>query len=66
VLEGHWRTEVAGRPSRTIAEILGISLDAVKIRLHRAKEKLKQELMAHCDANWIEGSEYVPEMSGGL
>lgn len=32
-----------------IAEILGISLDAVKIRLHRARVKLKEALDAQCD-----------------
>ncbi len=32
-----------------IAEILGISLDAVKIRLHRARAKLKEALDAQCD-----------------
>ena len=32
-----------------IAAILGISLDTVKIRLHRAREKLRKELNAGCD-----------------
>ena len=31
-----------------IAEILGISLDAVKIRLHRARASLRKQLEAHC------------------
>ena len=31
-----------------IAEILGISLDSVKIRLHRARERLKKEFEAGC------------------
>jgi RNA polymerase sigma-70 factor (ECF subfamily) len=31
-----------------IAEILGVTLDAVKIRLHRARAKLKKELETHC------------------
>jgi len=31
-----------------IAEILGISLDAVKIRLHRARTNLRKQLENHC------------------
>ncbi len=37
-----------------IAEILGITLDTVKIRLHRARAKLKQELETNCEVHWIE------------
>jgi len=37
-----------------VAEILGVSLETVKIRLHRAKEKLKKELKEHCEFYWIE------------
>ncbi len=31
-----------------IAEVLGISLETVKIRLHRARARLKKELERHC------------------
>ncbi|NIM17736.1 MAG: hypothetical protein GTO45_37690 [Candidatus Aminicenantes bacterium] len=34
--------------NKEIAEILGISLDTVKIRLHRAREKLKKKLEQGC------------------
>ncbi|NOT05095.1 MAG: sigma-70 family RNA polymerase sigma factor [Anaerolineales bacterium] len=37
-----------------IAEILGVTLDTVKIRLHRAKTKLKEELETHCEFYWVE------------
>lgn len=37
-----------------IAEILNVSLDTVKIRLHRARAKLKEELAANCELDWIE------------
>ena len=37
-----------------IAEILEVTLDTVKIRLHRAKAKLKAELETHCEFYWIE------------
>lgn len=41
-------SELEGLQAREIAEILQISLDTVKIRLHRAKAKLKKELETHC------------------
>ncbi len=37
-----------GMKNREIAEILGISLETVKIRLHRGRSRLVQELEAHC------------------
>jgi RNA polymerase sigma-70 factor, ECF subfamily len=37
-----------------IAKILGLSLDTVKIRLHRGRARLFQELKTHCKAeDWI-------------
>lgn len=42
-------SEFEGFKNREIAEILGISLDVVKIRLHRARRELKQRLEAGCD-----------------
>jgi RNA polymerase sigma-70 factor, ECF subfamily len=41
-------SEMEGFRNSEIADILGISLDTVKIRLHRAREKLRQELGANC------------------
>jgi RNA polymerase sigma-70 factor, ECF subfamily len=37
-----------------IADLLGLSVDVVKIRLHRGREKLLKELVAHCrPEDWI-------------
>jgi RNA polymerase sigma-70 factor (ECF subfamily) len=47
-------SEYEGMKNSEIAEILGVTLDTVKIRLYRAKAKLKEELVAHCDFYWIE------------
>lgn len=40
--------ELEGLKNNEIAGILGLTLDTVKIRLHRARAKLKKELEAHC------------------
>lgn len=55
-------SEFEGLRNREIAEILGLSLDTVKIRLHRAREKLQKELAGNCDSSWVEGNEFVPEL----
>lgn len=55
-------SEFEGLKNSEIAETLGLSLGAVKIRLHRAKEKLQQEFMAHCDPYWVEENEFIPEL----
>ena len=41
--------ELEGFTNTEIAEILQISLDATKIRLHRARARLKEELKSGCD-----------------
>lgn len=41
-------SEVEELSDREIAEVLGLSLGAVKIRLHRARARLKHDLEAHC------------------
>ncbi len=42
-------SEEEGFKNREIAEILQLSLDNVKIRLHRARARLKELLKGHCD-----------------
>lgn len=41
-------SELEGFKNAEIAAILGITLDTVKIRLHRAREKLRKELETGC------------------
>lgn len=48
--------------NNAIAEILGVSLATVKIRLHRARERLKEQLVGNCGSEWVEGNEFVPEL----
>jgi RNA polymerase sigma-70 factor (ECF subfamily) len=55
-------SEFEGLSNNDIAEILGVTLDTVKIRLHRARERLKEQLATHCGSEWVEGNEFVPEL----
>ncbi len=49
--------ELEGFTNKEIAEILQISLDTAKIRLHRARAKLKKSLESGCDFYYDERSE---------
>ena len=40
--------------NKEIAEILGVTLETIKIRLHRARAKLREELVTHCEFYWVE------------
>ncbi len=47
-------SELEQLPNKEIAGILGLSLEVVKIRLHRGKTRLLQELKTHCNAeDWL-------------
>ena len=47
-------SELEQLPNNEIAEILGLSLEVVKIRLHRGRTRLLQELRANCRAeDWL-------------
>jgi RNA polymerase sigma-70 factor (ECF subfamily) len=58
-LPPHYRTVVAlselgELTNNEIAEVLGLSLDTVKIRLHRGRTRLLKELKTHCKAeDWM-------------
>jgi RNA polymerase sigma-70 factor (ECF subfamily) len=53
--------DVEGLSNPQIAEMLGVSLDAVKIRLHRARRKLQIALGEHCDLSLDEQGVLVCE-----
>ena len=44
--------DLQGLKNREIAEVLGCSLATVKIRLHRARTKLREALSAGCDLSY--------------
>ena len=52
-------SELEGFKNSEISDILGISLDAVKIRLHRAREKLRQDLSTGCSFHRDERDEFA-------
>jgi len=49
-----------------IAEILGISLDAVKIRLHRARASLRKQLETHCSFYRDGQNEFACDLKSSL
>ena len=53
--------DLEGLTNAEIAEMTGASLDAVKIRLHRARRKLESALSAHCDFSRDERGVFVCE-----
>ncbi len=52
-------SEIEGFKNDEIAAMLGLTLDTVKIRLHRAREKLRKELEAGCIFYRDEGAEFA-------
>lgn len=54
-------SEIEGFNNSEIGDILGLSLQTVKIRLHRAREKLRQGLSAGCSFHRDERSEFACE-----
>jgi RNA polymerase sigma-70 factor (ECF subfamily) len=52
-------SELEGFKNSEIAEILGISLDTVKIRLHRARDRLRKMLRTGCNFFRDERNEFA-------
>ncbi len=55
--------DLEGLTNAEIAEMLGASLDAIKIRLHRARRKLQVALAASCDFAHDEHGVFVCELA---
>ena len=55
-------SEFEGLSNHEMADILQATTDAVKIRLHRARERLKADLIANCPSYWVEGNEFLPDL----
>lgn len=70
-LPGDYRTvivlsEVEGLKDQEVAEILGVTLSTVKIRLHRARERLKGELATHCSFHRDERGELACDLKSAF
>jgi RNA polymerase sigma-70 factor (ECF subfamily) len=46
--------------NKEIADILGVTLGTVKIRLHRARSSLREELETHCEYYWVSELSWRP------
>lgn len=55
-------SEFEGLSIHQMADILQVTTGAVKIRLHRARERLKADLIANCPSYWVEGNEFLPDL----
>jgi RNA polymerase sigma-70 factor (ECF subfamily) len=55
-------SEFEGLSNHQMADILQVTTGAVKIRLHRARERLKADLIANCPSYWVEGNEFLPDL----
>ncbi len=59
-------SELEGFKNDEIAEILGVSIDTAKIRLHRARVRLKKKLEAHCNFYRDERNEFACDLKGSF
>jgi RNA polymerase sigma-70 factor (ECF subfamily) len=55
-------SELQGFKNDEIAEILGVSIDTAKIRLHRARARLRRELETHCNFYRDERNEFACDL----
>lgn len=55
-------SEIEGLKNEEISKILGITIDTVKIRLHRARAKLKKELETNCSFYRDERNEFACDL----
>jgi RNA polymerase sigma-70 factor (ECF subfamily) len=55
-------SEIEGLSNAEVAEVLGITLDAVKIRLHRARDLIRKEMIENCPGYWVVDNEFLPEL----
>ena len=53
-------SDVEELSNKEIAEILGTTLDTVKIRLHRARARLREAFETHCEYYWVNELSWLP------
>ena len=57
-------SDLEGYQDKEIAEILGVSLRNTKIRLHRARARLREALSNDCTLYWNEKNEFACDRKG--
>jgi RNA polymerase sigma-70 factor (ECF subfamily) len=55
-------SELEGLSNQEVADILGVTVGTAKIRLHRARERLKKDLINNCPSYWVDGNEFLPDL----
>ena len=59
-------SELEGLKNSEIAKIIGVTLDTVKVRLHRARIKLKKEMNTHCSLYRDERNELACDLKSAF
>jgi RNA polymerase sigma-70 factor (ECF subfamily) len=55
-------SELEGLSNQEVADIQRVTTGTVKIRLHRARERLKKDLISNCPSYWVDGNEFLPDL----
>ena len=55
-------SEIEGLSNAEVAEVLGVTLDTVKIRLHRARDLIRKAMIENCPGYWVVDNEFLPEL----
>lgn len=59
-------SDLEGLKNKEIAAVLDVSLDVVKVRLHRGRTQLRKELLQYCHFYWDERNELTCDPKGPL
>lgn len=57
-------SDLEGLKNKEIAAVLEVSLDVVKVRLHRGRTQLRKELLQYCHLYWDERNELTCDPKG--
>ncbi len=55
-------SHMEGLANQEIAEVLGVTLETVKIRLHRARDLIRKEMLESCPGYWVVDNIFLPEL----
>ena len=55
-------SEIEGLSNAEVSDVLGVTLDTVKIRLHRARELIRKAMIENCPGYWVMDNIFLPEL----